>query len=335
MGGSTYSHDDLHARFATRAATGTPDMKHDADVKSGTAKTVLHPMLDIRGKRRESRDSPAHPRSKAIAVVFDHTGSMGGVPAILQQKLGRLMSLVIAKGYCEDPQLCFGCVGDYHTDHKGKTGSDTGTLQIGQFESGAEIDDAFTAMALLGRGGGTYEESYELAAWYFANRVDMDCFEKRGERGYLFLIGDEKPYPHAHRGQVGDVCGVNIEDSPTIEQVFADLQRKFEVFFIIPGGTSHYNDPALVARWAKLVGPQRVIKIEDSAAVCEIIAATIGQLEGAIAGPDDVVAHLIDAGASPDHARMVAAATRDVNPVALARIGSGSLPKRVGTSGRL
>lgn len=87
MGSSTYSADVHVARAATRAATGTPTFVHTAAVASGAVAASLHPSLDIRGKDRESRDSAAHPRSKSIVVMFDHTGSMGQVPVIMQQKL--------------------------------------------------------------------------------------------------------------------------------------------------------------------------------------------------------------------------------------------------------
>jgi hypothetical protein len=327
MGYTGYSADVHNARAASRAATGTPTFAHDADVKSGKAASTLHPQLDIKGKVRESRDSDAHPCSKAIAVIFDNTGSMGTVPRVLQQKLPRLMSLLLLKGYCRDPQVLFGCVGDYHTDGEA-------VLQLGQFESGNEMDDAFAAMALLGRGGGTFEESYELAAWYLANRVEMDCLQKRGEKGYLFIVGDEKPYPRVSAQQVEQICGVRLQADVTTEALFAALQRKFEVFFVVPGGTSYFGSDELYQRWAGLVGAQRVLKVEDPAAVCEVIAATVGQMEAAV-DHADVVAHLIESGADARTARLAASATANVKPGAIARV-DGGLPARAGrAAGRL
>ncbi|HAO33838.1 MAG TPA: hypothetical protein DCQ84_12920, partial [Candidatus Competibacteraceae bacterium] len=42
-------------------------------------------------------------------------------------------------------------------------------------------------------GGGNACESYTLP-WYFAaTHTAIDCFEKRGKKGYLFTVGDEEP----------------------------------------------------------------------------------------------------------------------------------------------
>ena len=324
MGGSSWDTDVHHAQAQQRAATNTPTFKHDADVRSGKAAARVHTLLDITGKVRESRDSPAHPTSKAIAVMFDHTGSMGAVPRVLQQKLPQLMAMLLSRGYCEHPQVLFGAIGDCFDGSKAP-------LQVGQFESGNEMDDAFAAMLIEEAGGGTKRESYDLAMWYFANRVEMDCLIKRGEKGYLFVIGDEQPYLKTTRDQIAEHTGVHLEADLTIEQIAADLQKKFEVFFLIPAGTSYYNDKEVHDAWARLIGPERVVKLADPTSVCEAIASTVGLMEGAI---DAAGLHRDLAAIAP--ASVVASVSTGLRGVAdqaaLARVGSGDLPARTGTS---
>lgn len=325
MGSSSYSSDVHVARAATRAATGTPTFAHTAAVASGTVAAHVHPTLDIRGKDRESRDSAAHPRSKSIVVMFDHTGSMGGVPVIMQQKLPGLMAMLVGKNYCEHPQVCFGAIGDCFDGSKAP-------LQVGQFESGNEMDDAFASMLIERNGGGTDQESYEMALYYFAHHAKMDCLEKRGEKGYMFIIGDEAAYPSAARDKIAAIVGDTVQADVGIESIVAAAREKFEIFFIIPGGTTNYNNGHIRDFWTRLLGAERVIKILEPAAVCETIATTVGLMEGAI-DAGDMHGDLADVGAS---ATVVAAVTSGLGDLArstaLARVGSGDLPARTTAS---
>lgn len=177
MGGSSYSDDFYKDRVASRAVSGTPTFIHDANVKSGKVKAGVHDSLNIHGKIREARDSAAHPNSTPIAVVFDETGSMAQVPVLMQQKLPALMGLLQRKSYIEDPQILFGAIGDYTTP-------EAAPLQIGQFESGLEMDDNITHIFLEGNGGGQNHESYQNALYYLAHRTSTDAWEKRGKKGY-------------------------------------------------------------------------------------------------------------------------------------------------------
>ncbi len=85
MGGTRWSTDAYEEAARLRRAAGKGDFAyHDAARASG--KLVIHPTLDPKGvKFRESRDSDAHPRSNAISVLFDETGSMGGIPRVFQK----------------------------------------------------------------------------------------------------------------------------------------------------------------------------------------------------------------------------------------------------------
>lgn len=299
MGTSAWSDDFYNDRAKTRAVTGAPTFAYDADVKSGKVATEVHPDLDVRGKVRESRDSAEHPESVAVGVVFDVTGSMHRVPVTLQKKLPKLMGMLLRKGYVKDPQVLFGAVGDYNSDRV--------PLQIGQFESGLEMEDDMTKFVLEGGGGGSYEESYSDAMWYFAHRTSIDCWEKRGKKGYLFVIGDEMPYAQVACEEIEALTGVSVQQRfVTAEEIISALQERYNVFFVIPAGTSHFGDPKLKARWDGLLGPQNVVMLEDPETVCEAIGLAIGLCEGT-AHPDRMVADLADEGTSAHASRSVVA----------------------------
>src|SRR5205814_1656783 len=153
---------------------------------------------------RESRDSDEHPESLPIAVFFDVTGSMGWVPRELQKKLPKLFGLLLQKGYVEHPQVLFGAIGDAYVDRV--------PLQIGQFESDNRSDENLETFILEGGGGGGNHESYNLAAYYMARHTALDSVEKRGKRGYLFFIGDERLYSTIEHTQVARLIGDGLEE---------------------------------------------------------------------------------------------------------------------------
>ena len=324
MGGSSWSDDFYSDRVSDRAKTGTPTFDYDHKVKTGVVAAVVNDRLNIKGKIRESRDSDAHPESTAIGVIFDVTGSMSSVPSKLQEKLPQLMGLLLRKGYIKDPQILFGAVGDYFADRI--------PLQIGQFESGIEMDEDVTTLVLEGGGGGSYEESYQNALYFFAHKTSIDCFEKRGKKGYLFLIGDEKPYPVSRKNELAELIGDSVETDLSIKDIISAVTEKYNVFFIIPKGTSHYGDPILKNCWAELLGAQNVIMLEDPSTVCETIGITIGLLEGTCTA-DGMATDLKDLGAGTAIIKSVTTGLDTLaKNVSLVKVGTGSLPEKTGRS---
>lgn len=324
MGGSSYSDHGYTARTNDRVARGIPTFAHTAAVDAGTA-TGAHASLDVsKGQIRESRDSAAHPESTAIGVIFDVTGSMHGVPRVLQAKIPNLMGLLLKNGYVKDPQILFGAVGDFF--------SDSTPLQIGQFESGLEMDDNLTNILLEGGGGGTYEESYQNVLYYFAHRTSTDCFEKRGKKGYLFVIGDEKPYLVSKKAELSKLMGVTVEAAVPLADIVKAAQEKWEVFFVIPNETSHYRDPVLRDTWVKLLGVDHVLMLEKPEAVCEAIGLAIGILEGTTS--DDLAHDLKKAGADDGVIGATTSALDGLARNAMVRAGTASGAIATGSAAR-
>jgi hypothetical protein len=273
---------DEHNHFKAAAGKSTFDYS-DSLHKSGRSTWHVHTSLDPKGcKVRESRDSDEHPESTAIAVMFDVTGSMGEIPVTLQKKLPQLLGLLLRKGYVTDPQILFGAIGDATCDRV--------PLQVGQFESDNRMDENLENMFLEGGGGGQQTESYELAMYVMARHTEIDCWNKRGHKGYLFLIGDEMAYPSVKRREIRDVIADGAErDIPTAD-IVRELQQRYHVFYILPKTASYGGDAKILGFWRKLLG-QNVLELEDPEAVCETIALTIGMMEGTIdlyAGADDL-----------------------------------------------
>jgi hypothetical protein len=315
MGSGNWSTNVYDAARNYRAATGA-----SAFAYSDGGATTTHPDLDPKGVTvRESRDSDDHPESLAIAVLFDVTGSMGTVPRTLQTKLPDLLGLLLRKGYVEHPHILFGAVGDATCDRA--------PLQVGQFEADNRMDDDLGKILLEGGGGGQMMESYELAMYFMARHTALDCFEKRGKRGYLFMIGDELAYLRAKRREIAAVIGAAPEEDIPVGELLRELQRMYDVYFIIPQGAHHSRSPKLKEFWQELLG-QHVLYLDDPGAVCETIALTIGLAEDAI-DLDEGLGHLDEVGSDAG-----AAVSRALAPLEAARapVAVSSAPRDLGSA---
>jgi hypothetical protein len=154
-------------------------------------------------------------------------------------------------------------------------------LQVGQFESDNRLDEDLSRILLEGGGGGQQTESYELAMYFMARHTAIDCFEKRGKRGYLFIIGDEMAYGRVKADEVEKVFGYRPTEPPRLRELVAEVRRKYDTYFIIPEGASYAGDKTILKFWRDLLG-QNVIQLDDLEAACETIALTVGLGEDAI-----------------------------------------------------
>ncbi|BCJ59250.1 hypothetical protein [Micromonospora endophytica] len=268
MGSGVWSTDVYDAADRYRRATGTSAFSYS---DSGARK--VHPALDPHGAMRESRDSAEHPQSTPIAVLFDVTGSMGQVPRTLQTKLPQLLGLLLRQGYARDPQLMFGAIGDATCDRM--------PLQIGQFESDNRMDDDLGRIVLEGGGGGQMRESYELALYFMARHTITDHWEKRGRRGYLFVIGDELAYPKVKAAEVARLIGGGPREDLPLRQLVDEVTRRWDTYYLLPAGSHYAGNRKVLDFWRDLLG-QNALELDDLDAVCETIALTVGLGEEAI-----------------------------------------------------
>ncbi|HEY7125317.1 MAG TPA: hypothetical protein VH540_15290 [Ktedonobacterales bacterium] len=291
MGSGTWSTDTYSLREEMRKKSGKDPFAYSASATSDPNGPRAHPTLDPFGvKKRESCDNAEHPESVAIVVFFDVTGSMLSIPVTLQKKLPELLGLLLRKGYVDHPQIMFGAIGDATCDQV--------PLQVGQFESDNRMDENLENIVLEGGGGGQKRESYELAMYFVSEHTAIDCWEKRGHKGYLFMIGDEMAYPAVSRAHANKLIGDGLEKDMPLKEMLSRLRKCYEVFYILPKSASHGGDKEVLAFWRQLLG-ENVLEIDDEAAVCETIALTIGIREGRI-DLDDGVDHLKEMGVTDD-----------------------------------
>jgi hypothetical protein len=148
-------------------------------------------------------------------------------------------------------------------------------LQLGQFESDNRMDEQLGSIFLEGNGGGGGHESYDLALYFMARHTATDSFDKRGEKGYLVMIGDEFPYDQVTAAHVRKHIGDELDENISIEAIIAEVLEKWNVTFIIPDGRHVDN------RWRELLGPENVHVLDDMGEITKVIADRIGQAEAA------------------------------------------------------
>lgn len=311
MGHGNYSHAAHAALVADRAS------KSAAEVFTQRG---CHALMSPHGiKVRESRDSAEHPQSLGIVFALDVTGSMGDIPRLLaRRELPNFMKLL---GACNiaDPQIMFMAIGD--------ATSDGAPLQVGQFESTAQLMDQWLTWSYLeGGGGGSGSESYELAFYMLAQHTDLDCWAKRRKRGYLFMTGDERPYPAVSRHQVEALLGEKLDEDIPIEEVIAAAAESYHLFFLIPDLQRRRN---CEARWRELLG-DHVICMESPQDTCAVAAAIVGLTEGVLADADAVARALEHDGIDKDR---IGAVVRALRPYA-DLVGGGSHRGATGAGAR-
>jgi hypothetical protein len=290
MGFGDYSYAAHAALAADRSAKSAREV---------FAQTGCHALMNPHGlKVRESRDSPDHPASLSVAFALDVTGSMGNIPDLLARKELPTFMKLLTDCRIPDPQLMFMAIGDAN--------SDRAPLQVGQFESTAELMDQWlTSSYLEGGGGGTNHESYELAFFVAAQHTDIDCWNKRKKRGYLFLTGDELPYDAVSRHHIEALIGDRLDEDIPTEEVISAACETWHPFFLIPDLQRRRN---CEARWRELLG-DHVICMESPEDTCAVAAVIVGLTEGVLANVGAAANVLASAGIAPER---VAATIRAV-----------------------
>ncbi len=307
MGGSRWSEDHYKTQVRSSVASVGTAFVHTSKVASGAVAAAVHADLDPRRLKngvRESRDSDAHPESNAILVGLDVTGSMHRCVKAIHRSLPKLMGLLTRKNYIAHPQICFCAIGDANK-------RDEAPLQVGQFESGAEMETDLSKFWLEGGGGGGGDETYELFAYFAARHTSVDCVEKRGKLGYCFIIGDEHPYPMLRASTIREWLPADEASDIDTKAIFRELMEQYNVFVILPTDSSHGD--RYRGAWEEYVGAERVLALADSSAAAELIAAQIGMCEST-ADMDRIRKDLTDAGTSAALVRVVEDSVSTVAP---------------------
>lgn len=265
MGGTSYSTEARETRAVTRGYA-TKDRDEIFEQRS-----IHETMNPVGVMLRECRDSEAHPEAVPIILGLDVTSSMGIFPhELIKGGLPKLMSGLIRTGLTH-ASLCFAAVTDHLSGNRAP-------LQIGQFESGdAELDMWLERTWLEGGGGGQNHESYMLV-WLFAlHVVQTDAWEKRGKKGFIITIGDERNHPDVTHRRLVEVFGREMADRMcpngdriTSQEILRAARERWHVYHITYDHGNYGNH----GFWQGQLG-DCALRITDHVVVPEVIAQTI------------------------------------------------------------
>ena len=285
MGHGNYSYEAHQAITAQRQALPAQQV---------FKQRTCHPLMNPKGvKFRESRDSADHPNSLGVIFALDVSGSMGRIPEQLARKeLPGFMKILLDCGV-KDPQILFMALSD--------TASNQAPLQVGQFESTAELMDQWLTTCWIEGGGQTPFESYELALYFAARHTAMDCWQKRKKKGYLFMTGDEPAYPAVKAADVTNVIGDKLTVDIPLAAMVEEVGRSFETYLLIP-------DP----QRGKQVGPfwrgvlgKRAIILESPEDTCAVAAGLVALNEKVVKDAAELGRRLQTRGMAPERVAAV------------------------------
>lgn len=288
MGYGSYSYEAHQAITSQRAAMPAQQV---------FTQRSIHPLMDPKGVRfRESRDSADHPNTTSIVFALDVSGSMGAIPQqIARTELPTFMKALLDAGV-EDPQVLFMALQD--------AAGGVSPLQVGQFESTAELMDQWLTWCWLMGGGASAFESYDLAFYFAAHHTKLDSLEKRGQKGYFFMTGDEPCYPSLRAGWVEKFLGDELPADVPLEQVIADCRRSYHPFFLVP---DPHRGTQVAPFWRKHLGEQ-VIVLGSPEDTCPAAAGIVAIQEGLVSDLAGLAGRLESAGLPAARVARVSAA---------------------------
>lgn len=214
-----------------------------------------------------------------LVIVTDQTGSMGEWPATMFSKLPYLEHEAKTEYLGEDVEISWAAIGDAHNGEQYP-------LQARPFAKGTDLAEKLKELVIEGQGGGSTQESYELAALYYARNVKMP----NAIKPLLIFIGDESAYDYLDPDQAESIAHVNLAQRVKTSQVFKELQEKFSVYFVQkPYNSERLTDGSLTGTtkrvhedWATLVGEDHIALLSDPGRVVDVIFGIMAREAGKI-----------------------------------------------------
>ena len=215
-------------------------------------------------KMRDSLDSDEHPNSNAIILGLDVTGSMGHLAEeIAKESLNTLITEIYNNKSIVDPQIMIAAIGDSYYD--------SAPLQVSQFESDIRIAESLNKIWFEGGGGGNDGESYLLLYYFAARHTNIDCMNKRNQKGVIYTIGDEPCLDVIPQRHIKAIFGDDVNHDIIFNDIFNEVSKSYDIYHIVADG--HWGKESLRS-WQEKIG-ERAMFISDIKRIPQVIETTL------------------------------------------------------------
>ena len=224
----------------------------------------LDPALNPKNVTREACDSAEHPESFPVILALDVTGSMGQAAVEVAKQLNVIMTKLY--GVIPDVQFMIMGIGDFAYD--------SCPLQVSQFESDIRIAEQLDKVYFEFGGGGNTFESY-TAAWCFAlNHTRLDAW-KRGKKGLLITMGDERLNPYipvrGSRATWEGVVGDKLQGDIETKDLYEEVSKKYEIFHLDVNHRKRMDEPNIAPSWKEYLDKKHFRQVTLNSISDEIV----------------------------------------------------------------
>ena len=241
----------------------TASMSSQEIYKSRALDSALNPYNVL----RECRDSEEHPYTIPVILALDVTGSMGKAAVEVAKKLNVVMTNLYDQ--VKDVEFCVMGIGDLAYDHS--------PIQISQFESDIRIAEQMDKVYFEYGGGGNSYESYTVAWYMGARHTDLDCW-KRGQRGIIITMGDERMNPYLPMSKLNACTGDGVQADINTEDLYKEVTEKYDVYHLdVNHGYRH--DSGIKPSWEPLLDDKHFREVTLDSIADTIVEIIVGATE--------------------------------------------------------
>ena len=241
-----------------------------------------------------------------VVLKLDVTGSNKHAAKTIWDKLPMFFGQLTIKDLLDDPWVSIAANGDAPM-------RDSCPLQVCEFRQGSDLDIELEKLFLEGGGGSNHMESYDLGAWFYANR----CKLREDALPFFFFLADEGVYPSLDAKTIEEVCGEPSGETVTAKDNFDALKENFKgnVFLIhLPYGNGT-KDRAIVLQWMDLLGSDHVLCLSDPKAMIDVILGVISKVSGRRTH-EEYLADMAERDQTPARIKLVSECIKAVVPAA-------------------